>query len=117
MKIAIVGSRRYTNRAKVEKVVDELPQNTIIVSGGCRGVDTWAVERAKKRNLKTIVFLPKIPKKGTRWEIVEAYYKRNARVCRESDKIIAFVAEDRRGGTENTLRTAKKLNKKIDIEI
>ena len=42
-------------RAQVEALVHRLPVDAIVVSGGARGVDTWAVEAAQARGLETVV--------------------------------------------------------------
>ena len=56
MNIGIVGSRRRLDKQSVLNLVDNLPKDAIVISGGCIGVDTWAVERAKQRGLKVQVF-------------------------------------------------------------
>lgn len=48
---AIVGSREYADLAQVERYVRSLPLDTVIVSGGARGVDFWAAEIAKRRGM------------------------------------------------------------------
>ena len=57
MNVGIVGSRRWKSRAAVESLVKTLPPNTTVVSGGARGVDSWAVEYARKCGLKVKEFL------------------------------------------------------------
>ena len=39
LRIGIVGSRRWHSREAVEELVNVLPLDCTIVSGGCRGVD------------------------------------------------------------------------------
>jgi len=115
LRIAIVGSRRRLDREKVESLVNELPEDTIIISGGCMGVDTWAVEAAKKRGLEFIEHEPKkIDENASYFEVVQTYYDRNYLIAEDAtDGIFAFPSEDRTGGTENTLKHAKKLKRKI----
>jgi predicted Rossmann fold nucleotide-binding protein DprA/Smf involved in DNA uptake len=111
VRIAIVGSRRFKSRKKVIDLVNSLPQETVIVTGGCRGPDTWAEYAAKKRGLKTTIFRPKLPPDDSpRYEFIKAYYERNRKIAQNADMLHAFVSSDRTGGTENTIRHAKELN-------
>ena len=55
MKIAIVGSRDYQHLDRVRIYVESLSPDTIIVSGGARGVDKTAEITAKRCGLKTIM--------------------------------------------------------------
>jgi len=110
-----VGSRRRTDRASVEQAVAELPSDTIVVSGGCRGVDTWAVEAARRRGLGIAVIRPNLSGAQHRGQVVQAYYDRNAVVAEQSDRLIAFVAPDRKGGTENTIAAARRLGRSVEI--
>lgn len=115
MNIAIVGSRRYQNKNKIETLVDALSTKHTIVSGGCEGVDTWAVERAKSRGMNTKEITPDLENIETHYDMVQRYYARNKKVVQESDCVFAFVAPDRKGGTENTIQWCKKLNVEVFI--
>lgn len=48
MRIGIVGSRDYEPRDAVREFVLKLPPGQHIVSGGARGVDSWAESAAKE---------------------------------------------------------------------
>lgn len=115
LRIAIVGSRRRLDKEKVELLVNELPENTIVISGGCDGVDTWAVDAAKKRGLEYIEYEPKkLDSNASYFEVVQTYYDRNFLIAEDAiDGVFAFPSSDRKGGTENTLKHAKKLKRKI----
>ena len=118
MRVAIVGSRRRTDRESVEHLVDSLPEDTVIVSGGCRGVDTWAKEAAEARDLEVVEHLPQWPRpyrKMSYFEMVEVFYARNRRIVEDAEVVYAFVAPDRTGGTENTIKHAKELGVKVVI--
>jgi len=54
--IAIVGSRSRTDPETVDRLVAGLPRDTIIVSGGAAGPDTWAEKAAQKYGLTVWVF-------------------------------------------------------------
>ena len=116
MNVGIVGSRRWKSRAAVETLVNTLSPNTTVVSGGARGVDSWAAEFARKRGLKVIEFLPDLPSNGNpRWEYTKAYNARNRQIAEHSHVVYAFVAPDRKGGTENTIKYAEDLGVPVNI--
>ena len=116
MRIGIVGSRRRLDKENVISFVQTLSPNDVVVSGGCRGVDTWAQE-ANRRGMQVMIFLPDQERLDTddSYEIIEAYYARNKKIAENCDELHAFVAKDRRGGTENTIKWAKQLGKKVVI--
>jgi hypothetical protein len=116
LKIGIVGSRRWKNQDAVEELVNTLPLDCTIISGGCRGVDTWAVETAKERGIEVAEYLPDLPLSGSPpWEFTKAYYARNRQIAENIDILYAFVTEDRRGGTENTIKHAMKLGVRVEV--
>lgn len=115
MKYGIVGSRRRKDKETVVAFVNGLEEEDVVVTGGCRGVDTWAAEAATARGLRTRIMRPDTSKCRTRFEVADAYYDRNRRIAAESDVVVAFVASDRRGGTENTIEHAKRLGRAIRI--
>ncbi len=114
-RIAIVGSRRRADQHNVVAFVASLPAGVVVVSGGCRGVDTWAAEAARARGLAVVEHRPGGTGVRTRAEAVRRYHERNARVVADADMVVAFVAEDRKGGTENTIRHAKRAGKPVEI--
>jgi predicted Rossmann-fold nucleotide-binding protein len=100
----------------VETLVASLPEETIVISGGCRGVDSWAAEAARSRGMKVIEYLPDLPLNlSSHWEFTRAYHARNRQIAENSDVIYAFVAPDRKGGTENTIKHAKKLGIRVEV--
>ena len=116
MNVGIVGSRRWKDRSAIESLVNTLPPYATVVSGGARGVDTWAVEGARARGLLVKEFLPDLPSNGSlRWEHTQAYYARNRQIAEYSDVIYAFVAPDRKGGTENTIKHANDIGTPVNI--
>jgi predicted Rossmann fold nucleotide-binding protein DprA/Smf involved in DNA uptake len=115
MNVAIVGSRRRTDRNSIEDYVNGLDQTYTVISGGCEGVDTWAIEAAIKRGMKWKVFYPDLSNTKSYYEKVQRYYDRNEKVVLNSDTVVAFVSKDRKGGTENTIKWAKKYSKPVII--
>ncbi len=115
-RIGIVGSRRWKNREMVETLIHMLPGDVTIVSGGCIGVDTWAAETARQRRLVVVEHLPDLPPHDSpRWKFTKAYHARNKLIAEDVDILFAFVAKDRRGGTENTIEHAMKLDVQVEV--
>lgn len=115
MRFGFVGSRRRKDRQAIVAAIVALPPDSVVVSGGAAGPDSWAVDAARQRGLpEPIVHLPE---KGarTRWEATERFYARNQKIVDDSDELVAFVAPDRKGGTEDTIRRAQR--KGIPIRI
>lgn len=121
IRIGIVGSRRRTEEEDVRKLVRELKtqhgSNLILCSGGCRGVDSWALDEAIKQGVKFKCMLPNLYKVKNRYQVIQRYYKRNKEIAKFSiNGIYAFVSSDRKGGTENTIMYAKKFGRKVIIK-
>lgn len=114
-RIAIVGSRSRTDQQAVVAFVASLPTGVTVVSGGCHGVDTWAAEAARARGLDVMEHRPDATGVRSRGEAVRRYHERNARVVADADMVVAFVAVDRKGGTENTIRHAIRAGKPVEI--
>jgi len=116
--IGIVGSRRRNNLEDFnicrDKFIEVYKKGDKIVSGGCKlGGDLFAEIIAKefnitKENGKLIIYLAEWSKYGK-----GAGFKRNTYIAQDADVLIAVVAKDRMGGTEDTIRKAEKLKKQI----
>jgi len=116
MRIGIVGSRKRTDRQSVIDFVGTLNKSDTIISGGCSGPDLWAEQAARDAGIDVLIFLPKLPPKGSpQYEFTKAFYARNQLIAENSDVIHAFTAHDRKGGTENTIKYAQKIGVSIVI--
>jgi len=125
MKIGIVGSRRRNTQRDFELVDKALHicynHGDEIVSGGCKqGGDYFAEVMSKMYNIKIIIHYPdksKLdPEKmkiNPRWAYAEINYARNTLIANDADILIACVASDRKGGTEDTI---KKFLKKYNMK-
>jgi len=108
MKLGIVGSRRRATGKDlilIKKRVEEL-QPEMIISGGCsEGADHFAEMIAKEFGIPITIYYPKLEstKRYSYYEIVKANYARNKLIAQNSDRLIALVAPDRKGGTEHTI--------------
>lgn len=109
MNIAIVGSRDYQHLERVRSFVRTLPPNTVVVSGGARGVDTVAEETAKEVGLKTAILRPDWGRFGK-----VAGFMRNESIVLNSDRVVAFW-DGKSKGTRNTISLAQKSGKTLTI--
>ena len=82
MKVAIVGSRGL----QVEDFAPYLPENTTeIVSGGAKGIDTYAAEYARTHSLALTEFKPDYRRFGR-----GAPLKRNVEIVDYADLVLVF---------------------------
>jgi hypothetical protein len=109
MKIAIVGSRDYPHPQHVTDYVNTLPLDTIIVSGGARGVDTWAEQAARRRGMTVIVF-------KADWKTFGkvAGFMRNREIIDAADSVTAFW-DLYSPGTKHSISTAREKGKPVVI--
>lgn len=119
MKVAIVGTRRRDTEEDLNTVESALNKlltawvgaNIHIISGGCpKGGDRFAEIIAKNHGYPITIFYPNWQLYGKGAGIV-----RNTDIAKECDFLIACVAPDRKGGTEDTIKKAKKFGKEIII--
>jgi hypothetical protein len=111
MKIGIIGSRRRntaTDFYAVECAFKQLyKEGFSIVSGGCpQGGDAFAEKIAKDNGIPILIFYPNWRRYGK-----AAGFVRNAFIAKEADILIACVASDRKGGTENTIKHYQRMGK------
>ena len=112
MKLAIVGSRNFSNYEVICKFIAEkfnLSEIDTIVSGGAKGVDTLAEKYAYEHNLNLIVKKAEWNKYGR-----AAGPKRNKLIIEEADAVVAFPTKDSIG-TQNSISLAKKMNKRLEV--
>lgn len=103
MRVAIVGSRQGVQSAAVERFVSVLGRkypDSVVVSGGAQGVDSWAVETAHIVGLLTEVFPAEWEKYGR-----SAGYRRNVQIVDAADIVVAFTTGS--PGTRHTIDIAR----------
>lgn len=105
IRLAIVGSRNFCSQYLVERFVYELPDKVVIVTGGARGVDTWAEETAKHHNRDVQVHRANWKKHGKM-----AGFLRNNAIIRDCDLVAAFWDGSSKG-TRHSIQLAKYLGK------
>jgi len=108
-RIAIVGSRGFAARWKVEDYIRSLPGTAVIVSGGADGVDTWAFEYATHRGHLVEVYPADWQEYGKR-----AGFLRNQLIVSKADRVVAFW-DGVSKGTKHTIDLALKAG--VDLEV
>ena len=104
MRLGIVGARDFFDYDFVKSHVESfIGDDTIIVSGGAKGVDTIAEEIAKEYGIydQMIIHPAKWKKYGK-----SAGKRRNSYIVRDSDYIVAFKPS-RPSGTADTIAKAE----------
>ncbi len=102
--IGIIGTRRRNSLRDFDKtkiVFDRIYKDgDLICSGGCpQGGDKFAEMLAKNYGIPILIFHADWNKHGK-----AAGFIRNGLIAKASDVLIAVVAGDRKGGTEDTIR-------------
>ena len=131
IKIAIVGSRVYTNNLRIKNFIYELKvkykDEVEIVSGGQKlGADGFAKKFAIEFDMKYVEFPPRHYTYNQHCILDESHYgkryfpknfhDRNKQIVEYSDYIVAFMNKgEYTKGTLNTIETAEKLQKKVII--
>lgn len=112
--IGIVGSRRRDSQKDFQAVkkafLEIYEEGDSLVSGGCeKGGDRFAEVLAKHFGLSLTIHYPK-------WDNgLDAGFVRNTLIAEQCTVLIACVASDRTGGTEDTVKKAKAMGKKVYV--
>ena len=105
MRVAIVGSREYLDLASVKNYVASLPPDTVVITGGARGVDTIAEQTARTCGLDVVVH-------PANWTLhgKAAGQIRNQIVVDDCDRLVAFW-DGTSPGTKGAISLASKAGK------
>lgn len=108
-RIAIVGSRSFPENLRylIRDYVSQLPPNSVIVSGGARGVDSWAVEEARRCGLQYVEYLPQKYDDNGKYRGPKAFFERNYDIIDDCDQVVAFW-DGTSTGTKHSLDYAQK---------
>ena len=108
-RVAIVGSRDYPRLTDVEDYMRALPTETLIVTGGARGVDLYAEHFARDRGMP-LAILP------AHWGVHgrSAGYRRNEWVVRLADRVVAFW-DGKSKGAKHTIDIARRAGKPVEV--
>jgi hypothetical protein len=114
MKLAIVGSRNpgisYSKFEELLLAKINIGDVTQVISGGAKGIDTFAKLFAGKHRIPLMEFLPKYDLYGK-----YATLKRNTEIVREANVVAAFPTVDSRG-TLHSISEAKRMGRRL-IEV
>ena len=105
----MVGSRDYPDLDEVREFIRPLSKDTVIVTGGARGVDRAAEEEAKAQGLRIKVHKAEWWKHGK-----SAGFIRNQEIVNDCDKLQAFW-DGESPGTRGTIALAKKAEKLLGV--
>ena len=100
MKLAIVGSRNFTNYKYFCQVIAQVKTEiTLIISGGARGADTLAEKYAKEKAIPYLIFPANWDKYGKQAGIL-----RNQDIVNSAEAMIAFLASESKGTRDSIKR-------------
>jgi predicted Rossmann fold nucleotide-binding protein DprA/Smf involved in DNA uptake len=127
MRVAITGSRSITNHDwlayHLDKLIDGLLKeadisegsNTLtIISGGAKGVDTYAMEYAKMEGFDFILFKPYHLVDNREKYRPRFFFARNKQIVDNADHVIVFW-DGVSSGSESVIEMAKAKKKNLTI--
>ena len=110
MKIAVIGSRGFSDVKLLEEKLDTFKNRIIeLISGGAQGADTIAEAWAIVNNIPVTLFKPDWKTYGK-----AAGIKRNKQIIESCDYCIAFW-DGKSKGTASSLKFCKQFNKLFEI--
>lgn len=117
MRLAIVGSRNFTDYARMCYKINHTLQKwgktiadiELIISGGADGTDTMAELFAAQYNIKTRIFLVDWKKFGK-----NAGPRRNTYIVNACSHMIAFPSIKGKG-TQDSIKKAQKASRTVEI--
>ena len=113
MKLGIVGSRNpgisYQDWENLLLAKIDPSKVELVISGGAKGVDTFAKIFAARHHIPYMEFAPKYATHGK-----YATLKRNTQIVTEASTVVAFPTADSRG-TLHSIREAERLKRQLII--
>jgi predicted Rossmann fold nucleotide-binding protein DprA/Smf involved in DNA uptake len=107
MKLAVVGSRSFSNRRLLDETLAAIAP-MLVISGGAVGADKMAETWARRNNIETRIFLP-------RFKVYRhPYHHRNRLIAEACDEMLAFW-DGHSTGTKYTIDYARKIGKPVRI--
>jgi len=110
VRIAIVGSRRFSEPERVSEYVNSLPPRASIITGSASGVDAAATKAARARGIAIQVMPAAFD------ELVDSRKSdaRNQRLVDACDVLVAFW-DGTSKGTRNTVERALDAGKEVHV--
>jgi hypothetical protein len=109
MKLAVIGSRSFSDQKMLTDILNQLENISCIISGGARGADQLAEQWAHDNQIKTKIFLPNWDQHGKQAGIL-----RNIQIIENADACIAFW-DGKSKGTKHSISLCKKYGKMCTI--
>ncbi len=109
MKIAVIGSRSFTDYERLKNLLDQMENISEIVSGGAMGADALGKRYALENNIKYTEFLPKFKTDNTVPYHPKWFFERNKDIVNHADTILAFW-DQKSTGTKHAIDYAMKQN-------
>lgn len=109
LRVCISGSRDFRNLSKVDLIMELLPDDTVVLHGGARGVDERADAAARRRGLAVEVTRPDWKRHGKK-----AGPMRNREMVKGCDHLIAFWNGISRG-TASAIQAALEFGVDLDV--
>ena len=93
------GSREGVPQGDIYKIIENLPSSSLIISGGARGVDTYAAEAARSNNIKVELHYPN-------WQLGKHAGMLRNKLMLDSgiDKAYLFIANNSKGSADTLQR-------------
>lgn len=110
MRVAIVGSRRFSEPSRVSDYVNALPPRASIITGSASGVDAAATKAARVKGIPVQV----IPASFDEMADVRRSAARNQRLVDACDVLVAFWDGSSKG-TRATVERALDSGKEVHV--
>ena len=110
MRVAIVGSRRYSEPTRVSDYVDALPPRASIITGSASGVDAAATKAARAKGIPVQV----MPAGFEEMADASRAAARNQRLVDACDVLVAFWDGSSKG-TRATVERALDAGKEVHV--
>jgi predicted Rossmann fold nucleotide-binding protein DprA/Smf involved in DNA uptake len=110
MRVAIVGSRRYSEPSRVSEYVNALPPRASIITGSASGVDAAATKAARAKGIPVQV----MPASFDEMADASRSAARNQRLVDACDVLVAFW-DGRSKGTRGTVERALDAGKEVHV--
>jgi len=125
--VGIIGSREWTGKGCIERFVELLGGDIVVISGGqVLGVDGWVREAACNSGIKYHEYPPeharpnghtckRCPISGNRIRYNQKfdarhYHDRNRRIAKECDIVVAFWSGDHSRGRSSTIEACQEFD-------
>lgn len=109
MKLAVIGTKEFTDYQKLSSILAAIKDINLIISGAAAGTDSLARRFARDNNISLQEFSPDYKKFGS-----EAKHVRDRQIVDHCHQLIAFW-DGKCEGTEYTIKYARTKNIPVKI--